>query len=112
MFTLYRFLNLRTTSFSSSGEKASNATKVNNAFNNAYFGVDLSRYGRKIDLIWCTIESTEICASEFKKKTADDFVILQQQSKNLRTNASILRHVLYPLNRELDMTMVIDFLGE
>lgn len=101
-----------TTSFSSSGEKASNATKVNNAINNAHFGLDLSQYGRKIDLVLCTIESTEICANEFKKETTDDFIILQQHSKNLRTNASMLRHVLYPLNHELDMTMAIDFIGE
>lgn len=85
---------------------------MNNAINNAYFGIDLSQYGRKIDLILSTIETIEICASEFKKESTDDCVIIQQQSKNLRTNASVLRHVLYPLDRDLDTTMAIDFIGK
>ncbi|KAI9317957.1 hypothetical protein BX666DRAFT_1856666, partial [Dichotomocladium elegans] len=93
------------------GEKACKATKMNNTINNVYFEIDLSRYGRKIDLILCTLDRTEICSNEFKKDTSDDSVILDQQSKNLRTNASILRHVLYPLNHELDTTMAIDLIG-
>ncbi|ORZ02528.1 hypothetical protein BCR43DRAFT_12559 [Syncephalastrum racemosum] len=93
------------------GEHSSVATKVNHAVNNAYFDLKLSQYGRKIDLILRTAEDTEICANEFKKADTDDAMMLTQQSKNLRTNAGVVRHVLYPLDHKLDKTVAIDFIG-
>ncbi|ORZ02533.1 hypothetical protein BCR43DRAFT_481690 [Syncephalastrum racemosum] len=93
------------------GENSPVATKINHGVNNAFFDFKLSQYGRKIDLILRTVENTEICANEFMKETTDDALILMQQSKNLCTNAGLLRHVLYPLDHQLDKTVAIDFIG-
>ncbi|ORX42683.1 hypothetical protein DM01DRAFT_1379015 [Hesseltinella vesiculosa] len=96
------------------GEQASRASKTNTHLNKVIFGdIDTATtYGRKIDLLLrCDDDQIEVCSNEWKKSDARDATILRHQSKNLRTYATIINHILGPLHPDIDGTMAMYFIG-
>ncbi|KAG1564140.1 hypothetical protein G6F50_011314 [Rhizopus delemar] len=79
------------------GETGCNATKTTIAFNKAMFNThDMApTYPRKIDLLLKCQHSNQkdlvdMCSNEFKKAAVSKSVVISQQAKNMRINASIL----------------------
>ncbi|CAO3588296.1 unnamed protein product [Absidia cylindrospora] len=99
------------------GEHACEATKLSIDFNKAVFcPFDKSNtYGRKIDLLLKSGQGmkqcVELAANEWKRGDVRQDLKIYQQSKNLRSNASILQQLLTTCDPHPDHVIVMDFIG-
>ncbi|ORX58032.1 hypothetical protein DM01DRAFT_1283380, partial [Hesseltinella vesiculosa] len=80
------------------GEVASYSTRKTREFNNAVFGNNDERsVGRKIDILMKQgshdPRALELCSIEMKKSGIGPASVVEQQCKNLRTNATILNNL-------------------
>ena len=71
-------------------------------------------YGRKVDLIIATFYNGvkyELSSNEWKREKVPDSMIMKQQCKNLRTNASILKNVIRNNSNGSKCIMSMDWFG-
>lgn len=92
----------------SDGEIVAEATKMAQQ-QSAHYAI--SWFGRKFDLLLMVKGSKIVMAcNEWKShKTKDQYI--HQQSKNFRSNCSILNEIFIKSNRRIDKLVAIDFLG-
>ncbi|ORX55593.1 hypothetical protein DM01DRAFT_1023217 [Hesseltinella vesiculosa] len=99
------------------GETTSSCTKTTQIFNSTVHGVGnaAASIGRKIDVLLksCSNDAVELSSIEVKKASVGPALVIAQQCKNLRTNASILSFLcaLDPRRETLRTVAAIDLVA-
>ncbi|CAO3597601.1 unnamed protein product [Absidia cylindrospora] len=98
------------------GETGSSSTRTAIELNKAVFETsDASKtYARKIDLLlkFDDRESVELCSNEWKKSDVSGDIVMKQQCKNLRINASVLSTLMAEHGNEFNTIMAMDWIGK
>ncbi|KAI9300945.1 hypothetical protein BJ944DRAFT_187530 [Cunninghamella echinulata] len=97
------------------GEAGSISTKISKELNKAIFETEepILTCSRKIDLLlkFNGSELVELSSNEWKRASVSHDVILYQQTKNIRTNASILSNLMSRYGKEFNTIMAMDWIG-